>query len=66
MQPILMHVQKAREGKKFNHEAYSPAQFKKVAHMLLDASPYHAVAWESLAREVGGGGPCLVELANVC
>lgn len=66
MQPILMDVEKARKGKDFDHdEAYSPGQFKKVAQMLLDASPYHAVAWAVLAREVGGERPCLVELARV-
>ena len=66
MQPILMDVEKAWEGKDFNHdEAYSPGQFEKVAQLLLDASPYHAIAWRKLAREIGGEWPCfLVELSS--
>ena len=54
MQPILRDVTRALRGKDLGDGVrYESQQFKRVARILLDAPPPHAVPWNDMAAAVG-------------
>ena len=49
-----MDVTRALRGKDLGDGVrYESQQFKRVARILLDASPHHAVPWNDMAAAVG-------------